>query len=283
MSGIKKNRNKRITGQFPRTNDLPSQSSKYWAKEKDRYIRQLLINDIEELTGRELVVYFSQLNEGINHTDADDLSEIIEGVESPNIDLLIQTPGGMVDAVEKIISVLQQRLDSYRVIVPSWAKSGGTVIAISSEKIFLGVNSELGPIDPQMFVPDIGMVPCEIIAEAEDQPDAVKKLARMAVDRMTGLAKKYLIAGMMKGKSETELELAIKRISSPQSYGSHGAVIDFSEAEDVGLTVEWLKPEEELWRRIWLLYCLYDYDTKDKGLGKVLEGSKNSIARLSSY
>jgi hypothetical protein len=43
--------------------------------------------------------------------------------------------------------------------------------------------------------------------------------------------------------------------------------------------VEYLAPTDELWKRIWMLYCLYDYDTKARGLGKIFEGSKFSLAR----
>ncbi|QWC56938.1 hypothetical protein F7D01_07365 [Erythrobacter sp. 3-20A1M] len=138
--------------QFPRTADLTSQSPKYWAKEKDRYLRQLLILDIEEITGRPLMVCFSQLNQPINHTDPDDIAEIIQAIDGDACDILIQTPGGSVDACEKIISVLSKKFSDYRVIVPSWAKSAGTVIALSSNEIVLGINSELGPIDPHQAI-----------------------------------------------------------------------------------------------------------------------------------
>jgi len=62
---------------FPRSNEPPWQSPKYWVKEKDRYLRQLLIGDIEAATSRSLVVFLSQLDQEINHTDPDDLSEIL--------------------------------------------------------------------------------------------------------------------------------------------------------------------------------------------------------------
>ncbi len=103
---------------FPRSGEPPQQSPKYWVKEKDRYLRQLLIRDIEAVTKRPLVVFFSQLDQQINHTDPDDLSEILLGVKEKEVDLFIQTPGGNVDATEKIISILRQRLTAYRVIVP---------------------------------------------------------------------------------------------------------------------------------------------------------------------
>lgn len=265
--------------QFPRTKELPSQSSQYWAKEKDRYLRQLLLKDYEESVERSVIVYFSQLDQQLNHRDPDDLSEIIEGLESKDVDLIIQTPGGYVDAVEKIISVLDSRLDSYRVLVPSWAKSGGTVIAMASNEILLGVNSELGPIDPQMFLPNIGQVPCEFAAKDPAVPVSVQLMASSAVDRMKVLAKRVAGKSMMRGKPEAEIDKLIEKLSSSTTYNSHGAVIDFHEAERVGLNVTWLDQESEHWKRAWLLYCCYDIDTKLRGYGKLIEGTKYSIAR----
>ncbi|RUT96117.1 hypothetical protein EOD23_31180, partial [Mesorhizobium sp. USDA-HM6] len=84
-------------------------------------------------------------------------------------DLFIQTPGGNVDATEKLIGILRQRLKSWRVIVPSWAKSAGTVIALSANDIVLGINSELGPIDPQWFANGLN-IPCDILGSDPTQP-----------------------------------------------------------------------------------------------------------------
>lgn len=270
---------RRMREQFPRTAVLPTQSSKYWAKEKDRYLRQLLITDIEELTGREAIVYFAQLDEGINHTDPDDLSEILEGVKTNSVDLIIQTPGGSVDAIEKFVSVLRNRVDNYRVIVPSWAKSGGTVIAMSASTILLGVNSELGPIDPHMNLPELGQMPCEFIARDTSKDQVLRDYADANVKRMRGLAEKILRNGMLKELKEEDLQATLEKLSSATQYNSHGAVIDFSEAKDLGLNVEWLTPGGDLWRAVWLLYCLYDHDTKSLGLGRIVEGAVNSIAR----
>lgn len=264
--------------QFPRTADLTSQSPKYWAKEKDRYLRQLLITDIQELTGRPLVVYFSQLNQQISHSDPDDIAEIIQAVPGQSCDLLIQTPGGSVDACEKIISVLKKKFSDYRAIVPSWAKSCGTVIALSSSKIVLGINSELGPIDPHFNVNGM-MVPCQIIAQDPGLPQHYRTMADLAAQRMKHMATDILDRGMMQGRDKSDIDAVIAKISDSAGYMSHGAVIDYHEACALGLSAEYLEPDNEIWRKIWLLYCLYDYDTKLKKIGKVFEGDKFSIAR----
>lgn len=257
---------------------MPSQSPKYWVKEKDRYLRQLLISDIQGATGRPFFVYFSQLDQQISHMDPDDLSEILSGVNGNEADFFIQTPGGNVDATEKLIGILKQRLSSWRVIVPSWAKSAGTVIALSSQKIVLGINSELGPIDPH-FAANGMMIPCDILASDPSQPYYVQQLAGLSVQRMRQLATNILKNGMMSGKTPEEIEEVIKKLSSSNGYKSHGAVIDYSEALSLGLSVEFLPPEDELWKRIWLLYCMYDYDTKANQVGRIIEGDRLSISR----
>jgi len=270
--------NKLPENQFPRSPDLPSQSPKYWVKEKDRYLRQILIRDIEAATKRPLFVYFAQLDQEINHTDADDISEILLGITSRSADFLIQTPGGNVDATEKIIAILRHRLDDFRVIVPSWAKSAGTVISLSATKILFGVNSELGPIDPQWRTQQ-GQFPCELIAKDAAFPQHVRDFAQMQVTRMRNLATAILKRGMMSTKSDAEIGDILKKISSSDGYNSHGAVIDYSEAMQLGLAAEFLPPADEMWQRIWLLYCMYDYDSKARNLGKIFEGSRFSIGR----
>jgi hypothetical protein len=107
-------------------------------------------------------------------------------------------------------------------------------------------------------------------------------MAKIAVKRMQDLAAKQLKRGMMSSKSVKDIATVVKKISTPSTYGSHGAVIDYSEANDLGFSVEMLDDASAVWRRIWLLYCLYDYDTNARHLGKICEGTDYSIARRSS-
>jgi hypothetical protein len=270
---------KKAKDRFPRSADLPKQSPRYWVKEKDRYIRQLLISDVQESTQRELIVCFSRLDQSITETDADDLSEVLEGVNGPSIDIMLHTPGGYVDAVEKFITVLKYLKPDYRVIIPSWAKSGGTLIALSSKSILLGVNSELGPVDPQIDLPDFGVVPAEYIANDDTQPKIYTQIAKGMYERAKSLAEKYLREGMLSGDKENLIPNVLAKLSSAGGYGSHGAVIDYKEATGLGLKTEWLPPESAMWKRLWLLHCMYDADTQRDNIGKICEGDTFSISR----
>lgn len=162
--------------------------------------------------------------------------------------------------------------------MPSWAKSAGTVIALSANDIVLGINSELGPIDPQWFANGLN-IPCDILGSDPTQPYHIQQLAQLAAKRMRQLAFNILQSGMMSGKNKQEIDDVIAKISSANGYMSHGAVIDYTEAKNLGLAVSFLKPDDNLWKQLWLLYCMYDYDTKANGIGRIVEGEKFSISR----
>lgn len=63
---------------FPRGKALPSQSPLFWVQQKDRYLRQLLISDIEEMTGRRLVVYFANRFKQESIINAGDIPYVAE-------------------------------------------------------------------------------------------------------------------------------------------------------------------------------------------------------------
>jgi hypothetical protein len=93
------------------------------------------------------------------------------------------------------------------------------------------------------------------------------------------MAKDLLKKGMMNGKSDADIDDLVSKISTANSYKSHGAVINHDEANALGLAVRFLDYKDELWNRLWLLYCMYDYDSKAKNLGKIFEGRYFSISR----
>jgi hypothetical protein len=81
---------------FPRSKELPSQSPLFWVEQKDRYLRQLLIRDIEDHSGRRLVVYFANRfeNAQIDSRDCTFATELFGDVGAEPVDLLLETVGG---------------------------------------------------------------------------------------------------------------------------------------------------------------------------------------------
>ncbi|MHB1611318.1 MAG: SDH family Clp fold serine proteinase, partial [Sulfobacillus sp.] len=135
--------------------------------------RQKLIADIEKITRRKLITYVT-LNGPNAMIVHDDLSPIVDllanFLPSDPIDLLLHSPGGLPDAAETLLRTgFRASNRAFRVIVPASAKSAATLLALGADEILMGDNSQLGPIDPQVFVPQLGMVlPAKAVISAYD-------------------------------------------------------------------------------------------------------------------
>jgi len=261
---------------FPRTPDLPKQSPLFWVNHKDRYLRQLLIEDIEAETNRCLIVYFTDCDHTAAQIDIGDdvhMAELLGGCIDRPVDLLIETNGGGTDATEKLCSLLRAMAPDLRVIVPRRAKSNGTVLTMCGQTVVLGMESELGPIDPS-----IGGVPVDFVLNAP--PGAFNaidlQLAQTAKQQTEKLAKQLLESGMMNGRPSNEIDEAIDKLATRNTYHSHGSVIDHKEAAQLGFKVTFLDHSSTLWKKFWLLRSMYQYDCPIGGFAKLFESSKFS-------
>lgn len=67
------------------------------------------------------------------------------------VDLIINTPGGMLCAAEMIVHALVASGLQVNVYIPNTAFSAGTILALAGHKIYLDpISSFLGPVDPQI-------------------------------------------------------------------------------------------------------------------------------------
>lgn len=64
------------------------------------------------------------------------------------LDLLLRTTGGVAEIPWRVISLVREFTDHLSVIVPSFAFSGGTHIAIAADELVLSPFSALGSVDP---------------------------------------------------------------------------------------------------------------------------------------
>jgi hypothetical protein len=66
--------------------------------------------------------------------------------------VVLTTPGGQAEAVEKLVEVAREHFGLLYCVVPVAAMSAGTIFCMAADKIYMDYSSSLGPIDPQ--VPD---------------------------------------------------------------------------------------------------------------------------------
>lgn len=107
------------------------------------------------------------------YIDIEDSENILRAIRlTPDdmpIDLVLHTPGGLVLAAEQIASALRNHPATVTVMIPHYAMSGGTLLALASDHILMDKNAVLGPIDPQ-----IGSFPAASIIRALKEKDKNK-------------------------------------------------------------------------------------------------------------
>lgn len=66
--------------------------------------------------------------------------------------LILHTPGGLAEAAQTIVDYLRSKFTAIDVLVPTYAMSAGTMIALGCDRIVMGRQSQLGPTDPQLII-----------------------------------------------------------------------------------------------------------------------------------
>jgi hypothetical protein len=245
--------------------------------------RKPIIQRLEKKLNSRLIVYtaspFHPLPE-ITIQDIPLFEELLRSVAGADVgSLMITSPGGDANVAEKLLLMCRERFSKgFNVIVPDFAKSAATMIALGSDKILMGYLAELGPIDPQLRTAPLGeVIPArsfidglEIIRKkVTEDHDPVQMYFPMlsqirpeilascyaAIDGARKLAEKWLKRYMLKDDPD-QAEKVAKWLSEGVMYKSHGKVIDFDEARNVlKLNVEKIDPDSDLWTDIWELYC----------------------------
>lgn len=249
-----------------------------------RYQRQAMIKKLQDQTRRRLLCYVAGPNALISRDDTMAFVDLLHNVpESVDLDLLLHTPGGDIDAAEKLISMVRSRVGTatLRVVVPDYAKSAGTLMALGADLIVMSETSELGPIDPQIVLADgngnmiqhsvhtyldaydecretLSKHPQDVVAQMMLQKldPATVKLFQAVRERARVLAEKLLRQGTSGG--QINWSKAASALLDTGRWQSHGQMISWSDALDaeVGLPVEHLEASSTLWRDYWQLYCL---------------------------
>src|SRR5450756_1171969 len=133
-------------------------------------VRRKYVSQLHALTGRDLIIYYSDWLAGsgpdtaITLEDMQAMMEVCKDLRGPELDLILHTPGGSAEATASVVDYLRQKFTHIRVFVPLAAMSAGTMWALSADEIVMGKHSQLGPIDPQIWAGN-RYVPARAIVE----------------------------------------------------------------------------------------------------------------------
>ncbi len=246
--------------------------------------RQKIFNELEKELKRPVISFFTSFRFPVMIEDAD--ADMLEGVLqklnlSNGLALFINSPGGDGLAAERIVNVCRSYsgTDEYWAIVPGKAKSAATMICFGASKIIMGPTSELGPIDPQLTIPEGNTVKrfsvYNVIESYDDlfsravnekgnlQPylqqlanydeREIKEL-RAAQSLAEDIAIRTLASGMMRDFPEEEIKNRIKIFLTPERTKTHGRPIYWEEAKECGLQIEPKNVKDNFWELVYELY-----------------------------
>ncbi len=260
---------------FAKTSKTPM----YEALNADRYHRQEMVRKIQQLTGNKLIAYVCGPDSLIERADTVHFNDLLHGFSiNTSIDLLLHTPGGDIDAAEKLMSILKLRVGvgRLRVVVPDFAKSAGTLMAIGADRIVMSDTSELGPIDPQITMTDqegdkaTHSVQAYLDAYAQlygrvrkNPNDAAAQLllnkfepARVIHFKAVKKRARAFAETQLKRMCPATYTAVAAKLLDTNKWLSHGQVINADEVEQMGIDVERLRWDHPTWDACWRLYCL---------------------------
>jgi hypothetical protein len=274
----------RVMAEAQRAFPEPKRTPLYEAMSAARYQRQAIIKVIQSKTGRRLICYVAGLRAMIDRDDTLGFVDLLHNVvPGADLDLLLHTGGGDVDAAEKVINMVRNKVGTgvLRIVVPDYAKSAGTLMVLAADYVVMSDTSELGPIDPQITLSDGNgnrirhSVQSYLDAyeahskQLRDKPDdlpsqillskldpATIKLFEAVRDRTRRFAETQLQNGMFRRGGNCTKTAA--ELLDTSRWQSHAQMISWQDAKDprIGLEVEYLEQKSDLWQDFWHLFCL---------------------------
>jgi ClpP class serine protease len=188
----------------------------------------------------------------VRYIDIDDSESVLRAIgETPDghpIEIVLHTPGGLVLAASQIAAALADHPGRVTAVVPHYAMSGGTLIALAADEIVLDPHSALGPVDPQL-----GQYAAASIAHVAAQPGShddqtliLADVARKALVQVEHFTRRLLERSM-----EPKRAAEVARLLSTGTW-THDHPLQASDVQALGLPVRLGVPAEE--RELMRLY-----------------------------
>lgn len=217
----------------------------------------------------------------LTHEEVNGFMSTIYGMDwSRGLTLLLHTPGGVTNAAETVVAYLRSKFVDLEVIVPTYAMSAGTMVSLAADRIVLGRQSQLGPIDPQLPLSEERFVSARAIVEQfqmakreisknrdvalawapvlQSLGPALLQEALYALAYGERMVAQWLAKYMLKADKYRQKKAAriAKHFNDAAKHKSHGRRIDRDEAKAKGLRVEDLEASQELQESVLTAYHL---------------------------
>lgn len=224
------------------------------------FIRRKYLTQLHQERKRAVILYATKWTQSgsnispdltsITDEDMQAMMTVMNGVQESELDLILHSPGGQIDAAEALVTYLRSKFSDICVIVPQQAMSAATMIACAANTIMLGKHSFLGPTDPQFILQTELGVRVVTAQNIEDQferaqeecvdpskigawipilkqfgPDMLQKCknaTKLSHLLVSGWLEQYMFKDEPKAKAKQKAKKFADWISRHQSFRSHG-------------------------------------------------------------
>ena len=107
------------------------------------------ISNIERVLDSDVITIYAPIYPGIEGRFSRILD--LKKEKREKLAIILQTNGGYSSTAEKLVRRMRRDYKEIYFIIPNYAMSAGTILALSGDKIFMDIDSALGPIDPQIL------------------------------------------------------------------------------------------------------------------------------------
>lgn len=213
--------------------------------EKERKTRVIVMIHRQE----QLILFGIPIYRFITIEDSEEVLRAIRMTpEDMPIDLILHTPGGLVLASEQIAMALKEHKAKTTVIVPHYAMSGGTLIALAADEIIMDKNAVLGPVDPQIgnypAASILKVVETKYIDQLDDETLILADISRKAISQV-----KEFVYNLLKDKMPEEKAREVAEILSTGRW-THDYPLTVDKLRELGIEVNTNVPK--------LVYKLFD-------------------------
>ena len=238
------------------------------------------LEEIEDHSNADALTIYGQIMPPIDH-------HVRLAVESlpdrrDGLIVIVDTPGGIVEIAERIVSTLRHHYQEVRFLIPDSAMSAGTVLVMSGDAILMDHFSRLGPIDPQLFI-EGKPIATSVLSYIEQFERLVKRSEEgtltsaelvllqkldladlrqyeLAAELSVNLIREWLVhykfkdwsthsstgvAVTLEEKTDRAEEIA-RALNDQQRWGTHNRMIDRGTLTELGLQIDDLESDQRL-------------------------------------
>jgi len=260
-------------------------------------VRREALADLASYTGRNLIIYATgHLQKprvspellSITNEDIEGLMEVFYGLTGNNLDIILHSPGGRVEATEAIVKYMRSKFRDIRVFIPHEAMSAATMLACAANTVIMGRQSYLGPIDPQFQLSThlgVQSVPAQAILDQfhRAKRECIEDKANLAVwipslqqygpalleqcENALALSKELVsnwLCTWMLRRSPSRVERSQQiatALAEHEKLLTHGRPLDRHYLKSLGMKITFLEKDQELQDKVLTVYhaCMHTF------------------------